>query len=182
MTVFINKFDIKQAMRNIKFKESQYDYYKKNTDDPDILSIVSMESKRFGSVSEQIIRGKLVISSTTDTTNDGCKNNKLFEIKSARYWAGTNDCKWQHLEFDYEYDFAIFGLLDFEGYKVYLISKKDLDKCRNINRKNTNRISLRRKKIVTHQGKQGWWCQKNHIIDYLTEITSVEQFDEIINN
>jgi hypothetical protein len=39
---------------------------------------------------------------------------------------------------------------------------------------------LREKKIVTFQGKQGWWTRKSDILPYLTPIHSVSQLDAFI--
>ena len=72
---------------------------------------------------------------------------KKIEIKSARYRVGKDDCVWQHLEPDHDYEYAMFTLLDFHGWKVWGIKKTLL------------MGEMREKKIVTFQGKQGWWVK-----------------------
>ena len=67
---------------------------------------------------------------------------------------------WQHLEPDHDYEYALFALLDFHGWNVWGIKKSLLmGECRE-------------KKVVTFQGKQGWWTKKSAILPYLTPIKS----------
>ena len=157
--------------RNIidEYNLSQFDYYKQNTMDEDILTMVSLESKRFGSVSEKILCHIFNIGPRTSTQNDGTRNGKKLEIKAARRWAGKNDCKWQHLELEHDYEYVLFALLDFDGWKVWCINKTVLmGVCRDNN-------------IVTEQGKQGWWCKKSEIQPYLTEIHNTSDLDNFLD-
>ena len=96
-------------------------------------------------------------------------NGKKIEIKSARYWAGKDDCKWQHLEPEHDYEYVLFVLLDFDRFKIWCIKKSLL------------MGELRDKKIVTFQGKQGWWVAKSAILPYLTPINNVQDLDNFIN-
>ena len=41
---------------------------------------------------------------------------------------------------------------------------------------------MREKKIVTFQGKQGWWVTKNAILNYLTPIESILELDNFIQD
>lgn len=169
----INSFDnwrqhYKEIISN--YNESQYEYYKKNGSAQEILDIVSMESKRFGSISEKLISKMYDLEQRTSTENDGVKQNKKIEIKCARYWAGTDECKWQHLEPEHDYDVVLFGLLDFNGdWKIWGITKAIL------------MGELREKKIVTWQGKQGWWCDKSKVIKYCTIIKSKSDLDNFLD-
>jgi hypothetical protein len=52
-------------------------------------------------------------------------------------------------------------LLDFQGFKVWTIKKSLL------------MGELRDKKIVTFQGKQGWWATKSDLMPHLTPIYTV---------
>lgn len=149
---------------------SQLDFYKKNTNDETILELVGMESKRFGSISEKLIRRIFNLDERTSTQNDCTRNGKKIEVKCARYWTGSNNCKWQHLEPDHDYEVALFALLDFQEWKVWGI-KKDLLMG-----------ELKDKKLVTYQGKQGWWCNKNSIMSYLTEIKNIDDLDKFLEN
>ena len=40
---------------------------------------------------------------------------------------------------------------------------------------------MRDKKIVTFQGKQGWWVDKNKILEHLHPIYSILDLDNFIN-
>jgi len=169
----INSFDnwrqnYKEIITN--YNESQYEYYKKNGAPQEILDIVSMESKRFGSISEQVIAKNYNLEPRLSSQHDGIKKNKKIEIKCARYWAGKNECKWQHLEPEHDYDCVLFGLLDFNGdWKIWAIKKDIL------------MGELREKKIVTYQGKQGWWCNKSKVIEYCSIIKSISDLDNFLD-
>ena len=106
----------------------------------------------------------------TSTQNDGVRNGKKIEIKTARHWAGKNDCRWQHLEPEHDYEYVLFVLLDFQGFQVWGIKKSVL------------MGELREKKIVTFQGKQGWWLLKSACLPYLTPIKSIDDLDAFIQN
>jgi len=144
------------------YKESQLTYYTKMDASKEVLEIVGHESKRFGSVSENIISEIFKMGPRTSTQNDGVFAGKKIEIKCARYWAGKDDCMWQHLEPEHDYEYVLFGLLDFKEWKVWCIKKSLL------------MGDLRDKKIITHQGKQGWWTKKSKILPYLTKIETIE--------
>jgi len=111
------------------------------------------------------------IGERTSSQNDGVRNGKKIEIKAARRWAGKDNCRWQHLEQEHDYDCVLFALLDFDDWKVWGIKKSILfGECKE-------------KNIVTHQGKQGWWCEKNSILQYLTPIDTynINQLDDFLD-
>ena len=151
-----------KSYKTMTQKMTQYKYYQKNNSCKDVLQLVQLDSKPFGSISEKIIREIFDIGERSSSQNDGVFNGRKVEIKCARYWAGKDDCMWQHLEPEHDYEYVIFGLLDFHGWKVWSI-KKDLLMG-----------EMREKKIVTYQGKQGWWTRKSSILPYLTPIDSKE--------
>lgn len=134
----------------------------------EVLQLVDLESKPFGSESEKILAEIFSMGPRTSSQNDGTRNNIKIEIKSARYWAGKDDCRWQHLEPGHDYQVALFALLDFHGWKIWCISKQQL------------MGELRDKKIVTFQGKQGWWATKSQLLPYLTPIHSVADLDSFL--
>jgi hypothetical protein len=158
-----------KAFKSIQDKETQIKYYKKNNSSEEVLQLVDLESKPFGSVSETIICEIFKLGPRTSSQNDGTRNGKKIEIKSARYWAGKDDCVWQHLEPDHDYEYALFAILDFHEWKIWCIKKSFLmgDEMRN-------------KKIVTFQGKQGWWTKKSNILPYLTPIENISELDKFI--
>jgi len=120
---------------------------------------------------------------------------KKIEIKAARYWIGGcgdggsgggggggsggggsggggggsgGDCCWQHFEPEHDYDYVLLALLDFHEWVLWAIPKSLL------------MGEMREKKIVTCQGKQGWWVKKSDILPYLTPIHSVTELDAFI--
>jgi len=158
------------TFKSIKDKETQMKYYKKMNSCEEVLKLVDLESKPFGSESEKMIQEIFKLSPRTSSQNDGTRNGKKIEIKSARYWDGKDNCKWQHLEPDHDYEYAMFALLDFQGWKIWMIKKSVL------------MGELRDKKIVTFQGKQGWWTKKSDILPYLTPINSISELDAFIQS
>lgn len=158
------------AFKSIKDKETQIKYYKKKGSCEEVLQLVSLESKPFGSESEKIIQEIFNLGPRTSTQNDATRNGKKIEIKCARYWAGKDNCVWQHLEPEHDYEYALFALLDFQSWKVWGIKKSLL------------MGEMRREKIVTFQGKQGWWVRKSAIISYLTPIKTIAELDMFLQS
>jgi len=159
-----------KTFKSIKDKETQIKYYKRMNSCEEVLQLVDLESKPFGSESEKIIQEIFKLGPRTSSQNDGTRNGKKIEIKSARYWAGKDDCVWQHLEPDHDYEFALFALLDFQGWKVWGIKKSFL------------MGEMRDKNIVTFQGKQGWWVKKSAIVSHLTPIKNISELDAFIQS
>ena len=157
-----------RAFQAIQNKETQIKYYTKMGSCEEVLQLVALESKPFGSESEKIIQEIFNLGPRTSTQNDATYKDKKIEIKSARYWSGKDECVWQHLEPEHDYDYALFALLDFHGWKIWGISKAHL------------MGELREKKVVTYQGKQGWWVKKSAVLPYLTPITSIADLDAFI--
>lgn len=73
------------AFKTIKNKETQIKYYKKNDSCEEVLQLVDLESKPFGSESEKIIKEIFNLGPRTSS------QNKKIEIKSARYWVCNNN-------------------------------------------------------------------------------------------
>jgi hypothetical protein len=158
-----------KAFKAIQDKETQIKYYKKNNSSDAVLQLVDLESKPFGSVCENIISELFELGPRTSSQNDATLNGKKIEIKSARYWAGKNDCVWQHLEPDHDYEYALFALLDFHGWNIWCIKKSLL------------MGELKDKNIVTFQGKQGWWVRKSIVLPYLTPIKNKSELEQFIS-
>jgi hypothetical protein len=167
-----NNFGVDNIKNTKAFKElnkldSQIQYYTRMHTCTEILKLVELDSKRFGSQSEKIIKELLNLGPRTSVQNDATRKNKKIEIKTARYWSGKNDCKWQHLEPEYDYDYVIFALLDFTGWKVWIINKQKL-------------WQLKDKKIITFQGKQGWWVKKSAIEPFLNPFNNILELDKLL--
>jgi hypothetical protein len=165
----VHNWKTTKAFRDINDKETQIKYYRKMGASKEVLDLVDLESKPFGAIVEKIISEIFGLGARTSTQNDCTFNGKKIEIKAARYWAGKDNCKWQHLEPEHDYEYILFVLLDFHGFKVWCINKSTL------------MGSLRERGIVTYQGKQGWWTDKSKIIDYLFLVESIEDLKEAIN-
>jgi len=136
-------------------------FYKNNNAEPEIQRIISLENRKFGSVIEKMIRQIFLLSSPESTQHDaifihdGRRRTKI-EIKAARYWAGTSNCKWQHLEPKYDYTHILFVLVDFDAIRVWIADKAPLFEHG----------------ILVPQGKQGYWGDKDALLasGYLTEV------------
>ena len=115
-----------KTFKSIKDKETQIKYYKRMNSCEEVLQLVDLESKPFGTESEKIIQEIFKLGPRTSAQNDGTRHGKKIEIKSARYWSGKDDCVWQHLEPEHDYELALFALLDFQGWKVWAIKKSFL--------------------------------------------------------
>jgi hypothetical protein len=151
-----------KAFANNKRRETQTQYYIRMQAAPEVIELVSLDSKPFGSVSELMMNELFKMAPRTSSQNDGVFEGRKCEIKCARYWAGKDECRWQHLEPDHDYEFAMLALMDFHGWNVWCITKAQL------------MGELREKKVVTFQGKQGWWTLKSAIMPYLTPIHGLE--------
>jgi hypothetical protein len=151
-----------KSFQTIAAKETQLKYYKRKGASAEVLQLVELESKPFGSVAEKMMCEIFGLGPRTSTQNDATLNGTKIEIKCARYWAGKDDCVWQHLEEDHDYDYAMFAVLDFHGWKVWGIQKSVL------------MGELRDKKIVTFQGKQGFWTKKSAVLPYMTQVNTIE--------
>lgn len=156
------------SYKKLKEKETQIKYYKRMNATIEVLQLVELESKAFGSISENIIKELLKLNPRKSSQNDATIQDNKLEIKSARYWNCKDECVWQHLEPEYDYKYVLFCLLDFDKFKVWIISKNIL------------MGELRNKKIVTYQGNQGWWVKKSNIINYLTRIYNFDDINKYI--
>ena len=152
----------------IEDKETQVKYYRRMNAAPEVLQLVDLESKPFGTACEKVIAEIFGMGPRTSSQNDGTLVGKKIEIKAARYWSGKDDCIWQHLEPEHDYEYAMFILLDFQGFKVWCIKKSLL------------MGELRDKGIVTFQGKQGWWTKKSAILPYLTPINTAAELEAFV--
>ena len=103
--------------------ETQLSYYTRMKSREEVLDLVGLQSKPFGTKAEKFIQNVFKLGPRTSTQNDGVRNGKKIEIKTARYWAGKDECRWQHLEPDHDYEVVLFVLLDFDKWNVWAINK-----------------------------------------------------------
>ena len=149
-------------------KNSQLQHYQRCGASDNVLKLVVQSSKSFGTIGEQMISEIFRLGKRTSTQNDGTFGNKKMEIKCARYWQGTDDCVWQHLEPGHDYELVICALLDFHGWKVWGVKKSLVFG------------DLRDRGVVTRQGTQGWWVMKSKILPWLTSIRTVDELQKFI--
>jgi hypothetical protein len=168
-----SKFDCEswkntEAYKSFQRKPTQYDYYLENGSSSEILEIVKMNSKVFGTMCEKLLIEILGLSPRTSTQNDATytfnETVYKFEIKVGRFLSETDDCMWQHIEDDHDFDFIILCLVNFTGFDVYFMTKQKV-------------LDLISKNVIKKQGKQGFICKKNQIFKYLTKIEN--NIDEI---
>jgi len=151
--------------------ESQYDFYKRHNSTDETLKLINNESKSFGSLMEKIISEIFCLEKRVNEQQDGLFDNKKIEIKSSRYWVNSNyDCKWQHIEPNHDFDICIFALVKFDCINCWAISKNDLFKKEMIEQK-----------IISKQGKQGYWVKKSAIEKFLQPIKNKIDLQEFIN-
>jgi hypothetical protein len=151
----------------VNIKESQLDFYKRNNACPEIQQLVGLESKAFGMHMEKITRQIFRMNKPLNSQHDGIFNGVKIEIKSSRFWGGTTNCRFQHIEPTYDYDYVLFVLVNFQDIEIYGMSKDRLKEMIALN-------------ILTPQGRQGYWCQKSKIKNYLTPIKSKEDLEKLI--
>lgn len=71
---------------------TQLTYYVKNNATPEVLTLVRLSSKHFGTCCEKLLRTILRLSARTSVQNDASLNGLKVEIKTARYWSQCDDC------------------------------------------------------------------------------------------
>lgn len=155
-----------KAFTKVVSKETQLQYYIRREATPEVLSLVQLDSKPFGSAAEAILCEVFGMKKRTSTQNDGVFRGHKVEIKTARYWAGKDDCRWQHLEPEHDYRIALLALLDFDGFRIWAVDKQRL------------MGEMREAGVVTKQGKQGFWLTKNTAEEWLKPIRTVEDLEE----
>ena len=147
------------------------EHYKMNGADPTIQRIVSLENRKFGSVIEKILREIFALSKPESSRHDAIfrrfgRFDTKIEIKAARFWAGTENCKWQHLEPSYDYSHIMFVLVDFNCLRVWVAEKS----------------SLFDGGFLTPQGQQGYWGDKETLLNsgYLIEVENERDLSAVL--
>jgi hypothetical protein len=152
-----------KAFKNIANNITQVSYYESKEAAPEIIKLVKMDSKAFGSAIEKIIIEHYCLEKRVNTQHDARLEDKKIEIKAARYWAGQDNCKWQHIEKNHDYEYILFSLVDFNQIRCWLAKKETVIQH------------------MTPQGLQGNWVDKVTILPHIHEITTKEQLQILIN-
>lgn len=107
-------------------KRSQFDYYRERGASDEILKLVTMNNKTYGTgFMEAYIRSYFGMSSPTNTEHDGVYMGKKFEIKAPRF--GSNGTYFiQHIKPTHDFDYILIGLLQPIGIETFVIHKSDM--------------------------------------------------------
>jgi hypothetical protein len=152
-------------------------FYQRNGSPPEIVDLVGLSNKRFGTEMEKIvckITGCQKIPDKVGETGWDCKHeetNNYIEIKSSRYWQSIRDWKWQHILADHEWSHLILVGIDFKEIKLFLLTKDIF-------------MHLIEKGLVTQQGGaggQGCWFEYKKTSTFLHPITG-NTLEEIKKN
>lgn len=154
-------------------KETMHDFYRRNNAPTEILSLVKLENKQFGTMMEHIITEYIGMKppkqpiTSYDRLFENNGRSVRIEIKSSRLWrrGPTSQFKWQHIMKDHDYDVLLLAGLDFACIRLYAISKKQI-------------MELYWKGGIKQQGcaeGQGLWFSFSQIKPYITDIGSKER-------
>lgn len=151
-----------------KRKPTQLEFYMKNNASANITSLVPLSNKAFGEGMQRIATEIFGMTGSSDTGHDAVYKGVPIEIKSARYWSGKLDCKWQHIMTDHEYKWVLLSLVDFQDLKFWLVSKD---------------VIMANPNIFTQQGNaegQGRWCTMKQALPVAHPVASREDLDRVI--
>lgn len=149
-------------------KPTQLQFYIKNNANENILSLVPMSNKAFGEGMQRIVSEMFGMTKPTDTGHDAVFNGVPIEVKTARYWSGKLDCKWQHIMKDHKYKWVMLVLVDFQDLKFWLVSKD---------------MIANNPEVFTQQGGaegQGLWCTMKKVLPLAHPIASREDLERLI--
>lgn len=137
---------------------SQYEYYSDNNASTQVLKLVKLNSKVFGTICEKIIIELLGLTQRTSTQNDATYTydniTYKFEIKVGRFLQGTDNCMWQHIEPTHNFNYVLLCLLNFDTFDIFYLSKDEISELIKSNK-------------IKKQGSQGYICKKLEIMDYI---------------
>ena len=152
------------------FKPTQLEFYVKNNANENILSLVPMSNKAFGEGMQRIVSEMFGMSKPSETSHDAVYKGVPIEIKSARYWSGKLDCKWQHIMTDHKYKWVMLVLVDFQDLKFWLVSKDTI---------------MKNPDVFTQQGGaegQGRWCTMKKVLPLAHPVMSLADLDRLISS
>lgn len=147
---------------------TQFEFYMKNNASENILGLVPLSNKAFGEGMQRIATEIFGMTGSSDTGHDAVYKGVPIEIKSARYWSGKLDCKWQHIMTDHEYKWVLLSLVDFQDLNFWLISKD---------------VIMANPQIFTQQGNaegQGRWGTMKKVLHLAHPVASREDLDRVI--
>lgn len=114
--------------RNIIKKRTQFDYYHERGASDEILKLVTMNNKTYGSgFMESYIRSHFRMENPINSEHDGVYMDKKFEIKAPRF--GNNGSYFiQHIKPNHDFQYILIALLQPYGIETSIIRKYDIYK------------------------------------------------------
>lgn len=163
---FANTTTFKKLMNNLN--PTQLEFYLKNGASENIVRLIPLSNKAFGEGMQRIISEIFGFEASTNSGHDAVYRGHNIEIKSARYWAGKLDCKWQHIMADHNYKWVLLALVDFQDLKFWVVSKETI---------------RAHPEVFVQQGNaegQGLWCSMKKALPLAHPVASREDLDRII--
>lgn len=162
-----------KSKRKIK---TQTDLYIENNSPKEIIELIKLGNKSFGSVMENITNEYFNMDKRTDTMHDFTKSGFKIELKSARFTVGALDFRWQHIDHIDHWDFLLLAAIEFEQIRYYICSNQTVN-------------HLIKNGFITGQGKdkkpkQGYWffySKLKKFDEYFVEIESEKDLLKFID-
>jgi hypothetical protein len=151
-----------------KRKLSQLEFYMKKEASEPIKSLIPLSNKAFGEGMQRIVAEIFGMDKAGDTGHDAVYKGHNIEIKSARYWSGKLNCKWQHIMADHNYKWVMLTLVDFQDLKFWLVSKDTIKA---------------HPEVFVQQGNaegQGMWCTMKDVLPFAHPVATPEDLDRLI--
>jgi len=160
----LKSFTDTRVYKKLKGISGQEQQYREHGASEEVMKLVKLTSKTFGTVVEEMTRERWSLEDRTNVQHDALYKGKKIEIKSARYWAGTDDCRWQHLFPTYDYDILLLVLLDYTEFRYWVIKKETAFATQ----------------LITAQGDQGHWFQRSDMQPHLVPIHSLDDLNRFV--
>lgn len=113
---------------NVMKKRTQFDYYRERGASDEILKLVTMNNKTYGTgFMESYIRSHFGMKNPINSEHDGIYMDKKFEIKAPRF-GNTGTYFIQHLKPNHDFDYILIALLQPSGIETFVIKKPDMYK------------------------------------------------------
>ena len=128
---------------NYKKQDTTEEYYERNKVTDVVMTFVRTSNKAFGEKHmEGFARDFFRFKKKKSTEHDHVMEDFKIEQKSARY-AIDGTFNFQHIVPSHDWDFLLLSLLDFDGIRFFIASKKEVK-------------SMIKRKVIVNQGGQGW--------------------------
>lgn len=115
-----------RAYANVIKKRTQYDYYHERGASDEILKLVTMNNKTYGTgFMEAYIRSYFGMTHPINSEHDGVFMDKKFEIKAPRFGKMGNYFI-QHIKPQHDFDYFMIALLQPMGIETFVNRKSDM--------------------------------------------------------